>query len=204
MADRVRIGIIGSSWFADLCHLPNLKSHPQAVLAAICSRGRERAEEMARKYGIPAVYTDYREMIQKAGLDAVAVVTPDDTHYAMTTEALEAGLHVLCEKPLAPTAAEAKAMYEKAEAAGVKHMTFFTNRWHPHYRYLHELVEQGYVGRCFHAHILYMAGFSRGATAHAWRYDRRRANGVLGDLGSHMIDLARWLVGDITQVSAGS
>ena len=201
MSDSVRVGVIGTSWFADLMHLPNLKSHPRAEIAAICGRNRERAEEMAKKYGIPSVFTDYREMIEKGDLHAVEIVTPDDLHYPMTMDALDAGLHVLCEKPLALNAAHAKAMWERAEAAGVVHMTFFTSRWLPHYRYLKELVGEGYLGRPFHCHIRHLGGYGRQA-AYAWRFDGRRSNGILADLGSHRIDLARWYVGEIVRVSA--
>jgi predicted dehydrogenase len=81
---------------------------------------------MAAKYEISAVYTDYRAMIQAGGLDAVVVSTPDDLHYPMTMRALDAGLHVLCEKPMALTLVQAQEMYECAEAAGVKHMVCFT------------------------------------------------------------------------------
>ena len=71
MTGKVRIGVIGTSWYADLAHLPRVKSHPRAELAAICGRNRARAEEMSAKYGIPLAFTDYRNMIEKAGLDAI-------------------------------------------------------------------------------------------------------------------------------------
>ena len=122
MTEKVRVGVIGTSGYADIAHLPRVKSHPGAELAAICGRNRARAEEMAGKYGIPLVFTDYRNMIEKGALDALIVSTPDDLHYPMTMDALDAGLHVLCEKPLALNRTEAKQMYEKAEGAGVKHM----------------------------------------------------------------------------------
>ena len=93
MPNQVQVGVIGTSWFADGMHLPNLKSHPQAEIAAICGRKRDRAEEMAKKYGIPLVFTDYREMIEKGDLHAVEVITPDDLHYPMAMDALDAGLH---------------------------------------------------------------------------------------------------------------
>jgi predicted dehydrogenase len=92
-------------------------------------------------------------------------------------------------------------MVEKAEAAGVKHMVCFTNRWTPYCRYLKQLIEEGYIGRCFHGHFRYLGGYGRQAD-YGWRFDRQHANGALGDLGSHMIDLARWFVGDIARVSA--
>jgi predicted dehydrogenase len=201
MTDQVRVGVIGTSWYADLAHLPRVKSHQCAELKAICGRNRARAEEMAKKYGIPLVFTDYREMIEKGDLDAVIVSTPDDLHYPMTMDALDAGLHVLCEKPFALNRTQAKEMYEKAQAAGVKHMVCFTYRWMPSYRYLKQLVDEGYVGRCFHCRFSYLGGYAR-AAQYRWKFDRRRGLGALGDLGSHMIDLARWYVGDIVRVSA--
>jgi predicted dehydrogenase len=156
---------------------------------------------MASKYDIPRVFTDYQEMIEKADLQAVVIITPDDLHYPMTMDALDAGLHVLCEKPLACTAAQAKEMYEKAHGKGVKHMTFLPYRWLPHYTHLRALLDEGYIGRCLHCSFSYLAGFARGGE-YSWRYDRQRANGALGDLGTHMIDLARWYVGEIADVSA--
>ncbi len=200
MRDRVRVGIVGTSWYADFMHLPALRSHPQAELLAICGRNRDRAEEMAKKYDIPHVFTDYRALIEQGNLQALIVAAPDDLHYPITMHALDAGLHVLCEKPLARTADEARAMYEKATAAGVKHMAYFTWRWVPPYRYLRELIDQEYLGRCFHCQLRYLGGYGRDAQ-YGWRFDRQRGNGILGDLGSHMIDLARWYVGDIARVS---
>ena len=200
MSERVRVGVVGTSWFADLLHLPSLKSHPQVELSAICGRNRTRAEEMAEKYAIPQVFTDYREMIAHGNLQALVVVTPDDLHYPITMAALDARLHVLCEKPLALHADHAKAMYEKAEAIGVKHMVFFTYRWLPMYRYVRQLIEQGYIGRCYHCHIQYLSSYGR-TPQYLWRFDKQHSNGILGDLGPHMIDLAHWYVGDIAHVS---
>ena len=201
MKEPIRIGVIGTSWWADLGHLPFLTSDERVKVVAICGRNRERAQAMATKYAIPQVFTDYREMIAQGDLQAVAILTPDDEHFAMTMAALDAGLHVLCEKPLARNAAHAKQMYERAEAQGVRHMTYFTWRWLPHYRYLRDLIAQGAVGRLYHAQFQFMAGNGRNP-AYAWRFDPQRASGALGDYGSHMIDLARYLVGDIRRVNA--
>ena len=201
MVNSVRVGVVGTSWWADSFHLPMLKSHPQAEIAAICGRNRERAEEMAKKYDIPGVFTDYREMIEKGNLDALVISTPDDSHYPITMYALDAGLHVMCEKPMALNAGHAREMYEKAEAAGVKHMVLFTWRWLPHYQYLKTLIDAGYVGRTFQCQFRFLGGYGRDGQ-YGWRFDRTRANGILGDLGSHMVDFARWYVGEIARVSA--
>ena len=201
MSQQLRVGVVGTSWWADWMHLPSLQSHPHAQIAAICGRDRARAEAMAGKYGIPQVFADYRAMIEQADLQALIVSVPDDLHHAITMEALAAGLHVLCEKPLAFDVEQAREMYERAEAAGVKHTVLYTYRWLPQYQYLHDLAAQGFLGRCYQADLHFRMDYSRDGN-YKWRFDRQRANGVLGDLGSHMIDLARWCVGDIARVSA--
>jgi predicted dehydrogenase len=201
MPEQIRAGIIGTSHWADMMHLPCLKSHPHAHIAAICGCNRDRAEEMAKKYEIPFVFTDYREMIEKGNLQAIIIATPEDLHYPMTMYSLDAGLHVMCEKPLAFNVKQAKEMYEKAESIGVKHMIMFTHRWWPHIEYLKKLIDDGYLGRCYHCDIRLLYDCARN-TQYRWKFDRKRSNGVLGGLGSHMIDWARLFVGDIARVSA--
>ncbi len=201
MSSKVRIGVVGTSWYSASMYLPNLHSYPTAELAAVCGRNRVRAEELAVKYGIPQVYSDYREMMTRGGLDAVIIAAPDDLHYPMTIEALNAGLHVLCDKPLALKAEHAREMYERARVAKVNHMVMFTNRWMPFFRCLRDLIDQGTIGRCYHCEFRQLMGYGR-EQVYQWRMDRDRAHGSLGDLGVHMIDMARWLVGDIVCVQA--
>ena len=126
MSEKVRVGVIGTSAPQGTGHLLTLGSHPQVVVAAICGRNRSRAEEVARKHEIPAIFTDYREMIEKGNLDALVIVTPDDLHYPMTMAGLDARLHVLCEKPMASNASQAREMVEKGgegrEAYGLLHV----------------------------------------------------------------------------------
>src|SRR5687767_14051826 len=167
MPTIVRIGVVGTSWWADGFHLPSLASHPRAEIAAICGRDRVRAEALALKYGIPAVFADYREMIDTGGLDALVVLAPDALHYQIVMQGLEAGLHVVCEKPLALGAVQARDMYEQAEAAGVVHMTFFTWRWVPYCRYLKQLVDEGFIGQCYCCQLRQLGGYGRGG-ANNW------------------------------------
>lgn len=201
MTTPIRIGVIGTSWWADLGHLLNLASDERAQVVALCGRNPERAQAMASKYAIPQLFTDYRAMLAEADVQAVFIVSPDDEHFPMAMTALDRGLHVLCEKPLAVTADQARQMVERAEAMGVRHMTHFNWRWMPHYRYLRDLIGQGVLGRLYHAQFHFLAGYGR-SPAYAWRFDPQRAKGVLGDLGSHMIDLAHFLVGEIVRVNA--
>lgn len=201
MADKVNVGVVSTSWWADMMHLPSPKSHTRADVVAICGRNHDRAEGMAEKYGIPRVFTDYREMFKRGDLHAIVIAAPDDMYYPMTIDALDAGLHVLCEKPLALNARQAKEMAERAAAAEVKHMVLFTWRWMPYFRYLRQLIDDGHLGRCFHCHFNWFPGFGRD-TQYGWKWDRQRSLGTLGDLGSHMIDLAGWMIGDIVKVNA--
>jgi predicted dehydrogenase len=201
MTKSVRMGMVGTSWYADSLHLPSLTSHPHASVTAICGRNQERAGELARKYGIPHVFRDYRALFDAGVVDAVVIAVPDDLHHPMTLAAIDAGLHVICEKPLALNAGEAREMALKADAAGVKHMTFFTLRWFQHTQFVKELVDAGRVGSSTYCQISYVHGNGRDPS-YRWRLDGERANGILGDLGSHLIDLARWLNGDIVRVAA--
>lgn len=201
MGAPLRVGIVGTGRWAEQMYLPGLRDHPGARLAAICGRDRERAESVASRFAIPRVFADYREMIDRGGLQALVVATPDDLHHPIVMRALAAGLHVLCEKPLASTAAQALEMHAAAMTAGVQNMVMFNWRLQPHFRFLRALISEGYVGRCFHARFAFLGGFGR-AGQYLWRFDARRANGIVGDLGSHMIDFARWYVGDIAQVGA--
>ena len=200
MADRVRVGVVGTSWFAETLHLASLASHPQAELTAICGRDRERADDVAARHDIPHVYTDYRQMISSGLLDALVIVTPDALHFPITMAALEAGLHVMCEKALALRADQARQMHDAAEASGLVTMVGYTWRWVPPFNYVHHLITQGYIGRCHHAHFQYQHG-SAFDPSYKWQIDPEHGHGMLGNLGSHMIDLARWYVGDIATIS---
>jgi predicted dehydrogenase len=201
MARKIQVGVVGPGAMVYYVHLPALQRHPQAEVVAVCGRTPEHTEQFAKKFNIPKAFTDYKEMIKQADLEAIVVATPDDLHYEITLQALDAGLHVLCEKPLALTERQAWEMYQKAEQVGVKHMVMFTYRGMPFFRYVHDLMKQDTIGRCFHCEFRYLMGGGRNL-AYRWRVDPKRANGILADMGSHMIDLARWLVGDISRVNA--
>jgi predicted dehydrogenase len=92
MSATIRVGVVGTSGWSDFLHLPALSSHKQATIDAICGRTAAPAEALAAEYAIPQDFTDYREMIAAGGLDALLVATPDDTHHAIVTVAIEAGL----------------------------------------------------------------------------------------------------------------
>jgi predicted dehydrogenase len=200
MANQVNIGIIGTSWWAETIFLPILQNYERANLVAICGRNQERANEVAKKYEISEVYSDYRQMLQAANLDAVIVSTPDDTHYDMVMAAFEAGLHVLCEKPVALNSAQALEMLNKGEQAGLKHMVMFTHHWFPYLQSTKQLLEENFIGKVYHGYFHWLADYALDG-AYMWRFDANRANGVLGDLGSHLIHMAQWFLGNVVAVT---
>lgn len=190
----VKIGMVGTSWWADAMYLPAIEAHPSAQTVAICGRDADRTRQTAAQWNIPAVYTDYYEMLTEADLDAVIISSGNDTHYPFTLAAIERGLHVICEKPLAMHYTQAKHMAEAAAERGIKHMTPFTYSFMPTTRYLKELISGGYIGKPYHLNMRYYAGFGRDGSHYQWRFDLAKAGvGVVGDLGSHFLYLATWL-----------
>jgi predicted dehydrogenase len=201
----VRIAVFGTSWWADAMYLPALANHPDAEVVAVCGRRADATAEFAARWNVPHSFTDPAEMLAMPGIDAVIIATTNDTHYDLAMAALDRGLHVLCEKPLALNTAQATAMTERAVARGVITMVPFTYRYMPVNQWVKRLVESGYVGRPFHINLRYYTGFAVD-TAYSWRFDKDIAGaGIIGDLGSHWIHLARWLLDDTeTSVSAVS
>ncbi len=200
MSERVKVGIIGTSWWTELMFLPSLKSHPGAEIVAICGRNGERTAALAEHHGIPKAFTAYPELL-KSGIEAVVIATPDDMHREMTLAAIDAGLHVLCEKPMALAGGDAAEMLARADGAGIKHLTHFTWHWQPHFQHLKAMIGDNFVGRPLRAQFRFNGG--KGPSAdYQWRLDASRATGVLGDLGSHMIHMAQWLMGPISSVLA--
>jgi len=201
MKEQVRLGIIGTSYWVDGFHLPILQNHPHALVTSLCGRNQTKMDELARKFGINKTFTDYHRMLDE-DLDAVIICTPEDQHFPMTIAALEKGLHVLCEKPMAFTEDEALEMYRQAEAKKVKHMINFTMRWLPHFQFLKSLMDANYIGKPYHAHFHWLSGWHPERGEYAWYYDPRHSHGAASELGVHMIDQARWYWGEIKSVQA--
>jgi len=199
---KVRVGLVGTSWWAEAMYLPALADHPVGRITALCGRNPEHTAAVAASWHVPHVYTDWVAMLDSDAIDAVIVASPNDTHYDITMAALERNLPVLCEKPLGLDATEARQMAESAARAGVTTMVPFTYRYMPTNRFVKQLIDDGYVGRPYQLSMRYFAGYARDG-AYAWRFDEALAgSGILGDLGSHWIDMARWFLGEIVAISA--
>ncbi len=177
-------------------------------LAAICGRDKAAAEAAAGRLGWAAAETDWRALIARDDVQLVDIAAPGDLHAPIAIAALAAGKHVLCEKPLANTLAEAEAMRAAADAAypgGARAMTGFNYRRVPALALARRLVEQGRIGSLRHFRAVYLQDWLADPEAPmTWRMRAERAgSGALGDLGAHVVDLARYLTGDeVTGVSA--
>jgi predicted dehydrogenase len=203
MSDKVRIGIAGTSWWADAMYLPALANQPLADVRGVAGGSRpDHTREFAAAWGIPHAYDSVEDLLEAEPLDALLVLTSNKHHFATAMAAIDRGLHVLCEKPLGMNAQEARQLADAARRAGVTTMVPFTYRFMPANRYLKELLDEGWLGQPYHLNLRYYTGFGRSG-AYAWRFDVGEAgSGISGDLGSHWVYMARWYFGEIRAVTA--
>ena len=146
---KVRVGILGAGAWAKFAHIPGYKRDPRCELVAIADPLLERAQEFAAEFGIPSVYGSHEELITRDDIDLVDVCTPSATHFELSWAALEAGKHVLCEKPVAYDYTETLRAAAFARSKGLKTKLGFTFRYAPSMRYMKELIDQGFIGTPF-------------------------------------------------------
>jgi len=176
----------------------------QPRLVSVCGRDRGAVDEFRRRYGWSEAVSDWHAQVAD---DRVAVFDntgPNSLHLEPTLAAIRNGLHVVCEKPLGRTAAEARRLWLEADRAGVTHMTGFNLRFLPAVRLARELVQGGELGAPTHFRARFLASSAlRCDQRRTWRFRRESAgSGAVADLGSHLVDLARYLVGEPAAVSA--
>ena len=177
-------------------------------LAVLCGRNAAATQAAADRMGWAAVETDWKALVHRDDVDLVDVCTPGDTHAEITVAALEAGKHVLCEKPLANTVEEARAMVaaaERAQERGVHSMVAFNYRRVPAIALARRLVEQGRIGEIRHVRAVYLQDWIVDPEFPlVWRLQKDKAgSGALGDIGAHIVDAAQFVTGDrLTGVSA--
>ncbi|ROP42157.1 putative dehydrogenase [Saccharothrix texasensis] len=179
------------------------------VMAVVCGRDRARTEAAAARLGWAEAATDWRAVLDRDDVQVVDICTPGDTHAEIAVAALAAGKHVLCEKPLANTVAEAEAMAEaaaRAAAAGVRAMVGFTYRRVPALSLARELVARGRLGRVHHVRAQYLQDWIVDPAAPlSWRLQKERAgSGALGDIGAHIVDATQFILGDTIREVSGT
>jgi predicted dehydrogenase len=198
--DPVRVGIIGTTAYAEI-HMANVVAHPNAVFRAVAGRDHGRTSAIAQRYGAELVFDGYEALIRSDEIDAVLILAPDALHEQIALESFAAGLHVLCEKPLATTPEAARRMADAARESGLVNMSYFALRTSPHHHLVKQLLEQGAIGNVRSASFSLAHGLFR-SPEYNWRFDASRGGGVIADLGCYLFDQALWYIGGIASVTA--
>ncbi|SHE89678.1 Predicted dehydrogenase [Caldanaerobius fijiensis DSM 17918] len=202
MADKLRVGIIGVGGIANGKHMPNYAKLDNVEMVAFCDLIEERAAEGAKRYGTPdaKVFTDYRRLLEMKDVDAVSVCTTNDAHAEISIAAMEAGKHVLCEKPMAKDAEGARKMLETARRTGMKLSIGYQNRFRPETQYLKKLIENGELGEIYYARAIALR--RRGVpTWGQFLSMEKQGGGPLIDIATHALDMTLWLMDNYKPVS---
>ena len=207
----VNVGLIGAG-FMGKAHSLAYASMPMFFWPPPCVPRRRMlaevdaglARDAAARFGFETSTGDWRELVESDDIDLVDISVPNDAHAEIAIAAAQAGKHIICEKPLARTLEEARAMYEAVSAAGVVNMVAFSYRRTPAVAYAQQLIASGALGRIRNFRGTYLQDWSNDPDLPlSWRFQRAVAgSGALGDIATHVIDLARYLVGEIIGVSA--
>ncbi|MFC0189291.1 Gfo/Idh/MocA family protein [Fictibacillus aquaticus] len=202
----LKVGIIGCGSIANHRHLPEYAAHKDVEIVAVCDRVEERAQAAASQYG-GKVYSDYKELLADANVEAVSVCTPNYLHAPISVDALNAGKHVLCEKPMATSLEEAEQMISAAEKNGKKLMIGHNQRFVPSHEKAREIIANGELGKVYSFRTAFGHPGPEGWSVDgkdSWFFRKDEAFiGAMGDLGVHKTDLIRYILGEeVTEVAA--
>ena len=191
---QIRIGIIGAG-FAKTTHIPGFMNCRNAKVTAIASARRAHAEEVAREFGIPHVEADWQSLVARDDVDLVSIVTPVVTHCEMTLAALDHGKAVLCEKPMAMNADEARRMADRARETGLLALIDHELRFLPGRLQIREMIRRCDLGKIKHAGVIFRSD-SMAVPNRRWNWwsDKKQGGGALGAIASHIIDGFRWML----------
>ena len=195
MAKKLRLGIIGCGGIANGKHMPSLSSLDNVELVAFCDIIGEKAETAAKEYGAKGskTYLDYTELLKDKTIDVIHVCTPNSSHAEITIAALEAGKHVMCEKPMAKKAVDARRMVEAAKKSGKKLTIGYQSRHRADSQYLKSAIDRGDLGEIYYAR----AHALRRRAVPTWGVfldEEQQGGGPLIDIGTHALDLTLWLM----------
>jgi predicted dehydrogenase len=203
MTKQLGVAIVGCGGITLQNHLPGLALCPDVKVVALCDTNAECLELARQQTGVSVTSTECNQIVARDDVHAVIIATPNITHPPIAHAAISAGKHVLCEKPLALSYADAKAMAEAADRAGVRHMTAFTYRFVPAMRYLSHVIQRGDLGTPYHYRSCRLQDW--GTRNLGWRQVKKLAGtGELGDMLSHRIDFAHLLVGPMRRLVANT
>ncbi|MGI6744908.1 MAG: Gfo/Idh/MocA family protein [Acutalibacteraceae bacterium] len=195
MSKKLKIGIIGCGGIANGKHMPALKKISEAEMVAFCDIIEEKAEKAADFFGTDDAkfYTDYKDLLKDKSIDVVHVCTPNRSHSFITVDALNAGKHVMCEKPMAKTYADAKLMYDAAVKTGKKLTIGYQNRQASENLYVKAVCESGELGEIYFANS-YAIRRRAVPTWGVFLNEYEQGGGPLIDIGTHALDLTLWMM----------
>jgi predicted dehydrogenase len=202
-ARKLRGASVGAGYFARFQH-EAWSRIPEVEIVAVCDLLEDKARAVQEQFGIANRYTRWTEMLDREKPDFIDIITPPDTHEEMCAFASRRGIHMICQKPLAPTMEEAARIVETAQAACVRLMVHENFRWQPWYRKIKELQIAGAIGEFTHIHVLTRLGDGWGERAYLDRqpFFRDYPRLLIYETGVHFIDTFRYLLGEVTEVYA--
>lgn len=198
----IGVALIGTG-FGQKVHLPALRSNPHIEVLAVYHRDIERAKAIAHQHNIPQAYSTTDEILSLQDIQAVSISTPPFLHYEMAKTALNAGKHILLEKPTTLNASQAKELHQLATQRNLIATMNFEFRYIPAWQRLSELLQEKYIGNIRYAKVDWLVS-SRADASRPWNWYAQKecGGGALGAIGSHAFDYVTWLMGDIQRVSA--
>jgi len=194
MAERIRLGLVGAGWPA-WQHIKGYGRIEDVEVAALCDSDEARLQEIGKEYKIPHRYSAFEEMLEKESLDAISVCTPNVLHADMTIRALEKGLHVLCEKPMASSSAMAREMVKKQKETGKILMVGYHRRFGADARFLKAYIDRGEMGELYFARAWWVRRAGIPGMGGWFTNKQMSGGGALIDIGVHILDLGLWFFG---------
>ena len=201
----LKVGVIGCGSIAYYRHLPEYHANKKVEIVAVCDIDAVRAEKVAMQYGAQA-FSDYKEVLKLAEIDAVSVCIPNYLHAPVSIDALNAGKHVLCEKPMATSKEEAEAMIKAAKTNEKTLMIAHNQRFVASHQTAKQIIDSGKLGKIYSFKTTFGHPGPEAWSvdgADSWFFNKKQAFiGAMGDLGVHKSDLMRYLLGEFTEVGA--
>lgn len=202
--DKIKVAVVGTG-FIGPAHIEALRRLPGTDVIALGASSQEKAEKKARELGIPRAYGKYEDLVADKDIQTVHICTPNNLHFPMSKSALEAGKHVVCEKPLATTVTEARELVNLADATGLVNAVHFNIRFYPLMVHIRDMIASGDLGEIYSIQGSYLQDWLFHPTDYNWRLEPEMsgASRAVADIGSHWMDLIEFVSGlKISEVMA--
>ena len=196
----VRVGVIGAGW--GQLQIESFRRVRAMEVVALCDSDKAKLESVAKRYKIATTFSNHRDLLARDDVDLISIATPPGLHYAITRAAIDAGKHVVCEKPFTLAENDARDLLAHAEKQNIVHAVDYEMRYLPAIAYAKELIDEEYLGQLLRVDVTMTLPVAWGREHGNWAADDARGGGVLMELGLHFIDILRWWFGDVRAVIA--